>query len=574
MSANLSLRWGHLLFVSILILSCHAQDQAEHKNSREKQDIVVKLKANSFLPVAEQVDLYIGLKASHPDAYNFENEDQLTMYGYGMLWDNRPADALVIFNLIADQFPESSNAYDSIGEAYFNLDKMGLALANYEKSLAMNPDNYNAEDYIERIKYPDKKMPSVSELFTKVFSIDEYKMDLDDLGRKLIKTHPGIFKFTSEEEFLSIIESKKKLIHKKTTYASFRWHCNEIVASVNCSHTGIAGFTVENEMLPDELKFPIQTVLLNDGLFVTHVSNSFVNVRIGDQIVSINGMPIEDLVKEVFRHIPSQGLIETSKRIEFNQWARTLIPYALDFPSSYTIELADRKELITLQSLPGHREPKSNNFIKDCGDALCLDFVNDSTAVHTIASFVFYRWNNFNDFVDFIDGSFIQIAERDIDHLIIDVRRNGGGAPEASIHLLQYIANRPFEYFPDVESVNGGGVRDLYENSFKGQLYFLIDGQGNSTTGHFMAMVKEMELGVIIGEELGSNHYCTAGQTIFKLKNTRLQFYSANNENWVTANSLSPETGILPDYYISQDIDDYLNKKDVVKDFALDLIGE
>lgn len=89
-----------------------------------------------------------------------------------------------------------------------------------------------------------------------------------------------------------------------------------------------------------------------------------------------------------------------------------------------------------------------------------------------------------------------------------------------------------------------------------------------------MSLVKAHNSGTIIGEELGSNQFCTAGQTLFRLKNTKLVISAANNTHISTATMLPDETGILPDFYVTQSIDDYLNKVDAVKNYTLQLIKE
>ncbi len=544
------------------------------KSNLKKQDIVAKLKENGHLPIEKQIALYKKLKETNPNGYNFENEDQLTMYGYGFLWNDQRSEALQVFQLIAEQFPESSNAYDSLGEAYLALGKKEESLRNYQKSLAMNPDNYNAEDFIEKIQYPDKKKETPSELFTKVYSAQSYKEDLDDLSRKLIKTHPGVFKFTSTKEFLKTVEEKKALITDQTTYANFRWYCSEIIANVNCSHTGMGNFNPENAMLPAPLRFPLQTVLIDGLLYVTDPLSNKDLVAEKEEIIRINGIPVEELINDIYKHISSQGLIKTTKRLHFNKWSTGLIAYSLGFPEKYTIAIKGKKEPITLLEAQSHNDPVKNSAIVGCGEPLCLEFIDKETAVLSIYSFNFYRWNIYEKFVEFMDKSFLEIKEKQIKNLVIDVRENGGGAPEASIYLLQHLVNSPFTYFPNREDINGGGIRMPKDNAFKGSQYYLIDGHGNSTTGHFMAMVKDLKLGTIVGEELGSNQFCTAGQTIFKLKNTRLEFYTANNQNRVSVTSLPDETGILPDHEVKQSIDDYVNKKDVVKDYVIDLIGE
>jgi C-terminal processing protease CtpA/Prc len=168
--------------------------------------------------------------------------------------------------------------------------------------------------------------------------------------------------------------------------------------------------------------------------------------------------------------------------------------------------------------------------------------------------------------VTFVDKSFKKLREQSTKNLIIDLRFNGGGSPESSIYLLKHLMNKPFTYFTD-ENIKP------HANPFKGQLYFLIDGNGKSTTGHFMALAKHHKLGTIIGEELGSNQMCTAGQTVCRLTNTKLVFYVANTESRLHAVDLPDEKGILPDYYITQNIDEYLNNVDTLKEFTVDLIN-
>jgi cytochrome c-type biogenesis protein CcmH/NrfG len=50
------------------------------------------------------------------------------------------------------EYPQSSNTYDSLGEAYAKAGKKDLAIQNYEKSLQLNPDNKNAVDRLKKLK--------------------------------------------------------------------------------------------------------------------------------------------------------------------------------------------------------------------------------------------------------------------------------------------------------------------------------------------------------------------------------------------------------------------------------------
>jgi Tfp pilus assembly protein PilF len=64
---------------------------------------------------------------------------------------NDIAGAIRIFELNAREFPESANAYDSLGEAYLKAGKKDLAIASYKKSLMLNEQNENARKVLTEI---------------------------------------------------------------------------------------------------------------------------------------------------------------------------------------------------------------------------------------------------------------------------------------------------------------------------------------------------------------------------------------------------------------------------------------
>jgi tetratricopeptide (TPR) repeat protein len=543
-----------------------------------KLSIVQKLKEIDHLPVEERIALYYKLKKESPEAYDFENETGLTLYGYALMWRNKLTDAIEIFKLIVSEFPNSSNAYDSLGEGYLKNGNEKLSLVNYQKSLELNPENFNAEDQIERIKYPNRIPEKPAEKFIKIFTPEEYKADLDQLGKTLIKVHPNTLKFISREAFWKNVEGKKALITDKTTYGEFVWHCSEIIASIGCSHTDMGGFYFENEMLPLLLRFPLQTRWVNNQLFVIDQLNNTGKVKIKDEILSVNGIAVSKLINDTYKHISSQAFIKTTKKHFFNTWSTAMIPYALGFPETYKIVVRGVKDPIVLNKAETFKDPFKDPSIKHCDTNLCFEVLDDNkTAILNIASFNYYPWDNLSVFKEFIDRNFKEINKKGIKNLIIDVRFNGGGSQQSSIYLLRYLVDKPFTYYSNsqfkgkIEKIDGEEVVAPFENRFRGKLYFMMDGNGKSTTGHFMSLVKVLKLGTIVGEELGSNQFCSAGQTICRLSHTKLEYYVADNTHESTATSLPDEIGILPDHYVTQSIDDYLGKIDPVKEYTIKL---
>jgi CubicO group peptidase (beta-lactamase class C family) len=93
---------------------------------------------------------YHQLKATQPPE-GFD-EFLLNSLGYRLLRANRIEDAIAVFELNVAEYPEASNPYDSLGEAYLAAGDTARAIVNYEKSVELNPDNTNGIAVLERIR--------------------------------------------------------------------------------------------------------------------------------------------------------------------------------------------------------------------------------------------------------------------------------------------------------------------------------------------------------------------------------------------------------------------------------------
>jgi hypothetical protein len=96
---------------------------------------------------------YHNLITSSPAAYNFD-ESELNSLGYTLIRTKRFDQAIGIFQLNVEAYPQSSNAYDSLGEAYMDNGDKPLAIANYQKSLELNPKNHNAVLMLQKLNAP------------------------------------------------------------------------------------------------------------------------------------------------------------------------------------------------------------------------------------------------------------------------------------------------------------------------------------------------------------------------------------------------------------------------------------
>jgi CubicO group peptidase (beta-lactamase class C family) len=77
------------------------------------------------------------------------SEGTVNNMGYWLLGRERLDEAIALFELNVELYPESWNVYDSLGEAQLEKGLREEALANYRRSLELNPENRGARRVLE-----------------------------------------------------------------------------------------------------------------------------------------------------------------------------------------------------------------------------------------------------------------------------------------------------------------------------------------------------------------------------------------------------------------------------------------
>ncbi|HTK82408.1 MAG TPA: serine hydrolase domain-containing protein [Bacteroidota bacterium] len=87
------------------------------------------------------------------DTVHFELvESEMNDLGYQLLRSHRQKDALEIFKLNSAEFPLSSNAFDSEGEAFLSLGDTTNAAMSYSRSVQLDSTNFNGREILRRLK--------------------------------------------------------------------------------------------------------------------------------------------------------------------------------------------------------------------------------------------------------------------------------------------------------------------------------------------------------------------------------------------------------------------------------------
>ena len=78
-------------------------------------------------------------------------EGRLNGLGYRFLREKKLTEAIAYFKLNAEFYPNSFNVYDSLGDAYMANGEKELAIANFKKSLELNPRNTHGTEMLKKL---------------------------------------------------------------------------------------------------------------------------------------------------------------------------------------------------------------------------------------------------------------------------------------------------------------------------------------------------------------------------------------------------------------------------------------
>jgi tetratricopeptide (TPR) repeat protein len=119
----------------------------------------VRVPANRLVPfellaagrIGEAVEAYRRIKRDTPESASVR-EGRLNNIGYMLIADKKYPEAIAILKLNVELYPQSSNAYDSLGEVYMLSGQKQLARENYRKSLELDPNNRNAVEMLKKLE--------------------------------------------------------------------------------------------------------------------------------------------------------------------------------------------------------------------------------------------------------------------------------------------------------------------------------------------------------------------------------------------------------------------------------------
>lgn len=298
----------------------------------------------------------------------------------------------------------------------------------------------------------------------------ELKEDLVTLKKILEANHPSLYWYTSKDSIDYYFQETIAGITDSLNEVEYKNRLSKLIATIRCGHTTVRfskayGKVANRYRFP---QFPLALKAWDDSLVV--LASAYRNDSIfkrGTIVTAINGRSPVQILDTLYQYISTDGYgINHKSQIisgNFPGWYKTIIG---DEDSVYHIRYIDsvgqEKATIIKAYRPVMDTARKSQQVREV-PALSskqlrqLRLLNKrSMVIDTLQSSAFIRLTTFTGgrLKTFFRRSFKTLAKLSIQHLVIDLRENGGGNVSNSIRLTQYLSNKPFKVGDSVVAVS------------------------------------------------------------------------------------------------------------------------
>jgi len=462
------------------------------------------------------------------------------------------------------------------------------------------------------------------------YSPEQLKEDVQVMEETLKKNHPSLYWYSTEDE----IEASFQLAHAKITDSlneiQFRNIVAETIFPIRCGHTSVRFSKKYNQFIAGKRlpTFPFVAKIVDDSTLVVtaNLNRRDSLIRTGTAILSINGLTARQVIDSL---LPLVSIDGNAKNFSYQNISNNFTTYynirfglQKNYSVSYVNARGEVKQTVlplfdpakdTLRrrpvSITPQSQPPSPPEISERQQRLQR---TRSFSIDSSNKFATLRILSFGPSLHkhFLKKSFRQMEKKDIQHLVIDVRNNGGGLIKKSLYLTRLIKSEQFVFTDSIYSVrrklrseakisrrfvynlglfflNRKQHDSMYRFKFfndrlyrplpqryKGHVYLLTGGYSFSATTLFASVVKGQSNVTVVGEETGGGYYGNNGVFIPEmiLPNSKLRvrlplYRIVNNKNYPKDGH-----GVLPDVEVKASAESIRQNRDPKMEKAVQLI--
>ncbi len=433
------------------------------------------------------------------------------------------------------------------------------------------------------------------------------------------RIHPGYTRYadaaTLDAAWQQVIDDAEAAGGLST--GDFYLAVQRVLTLIRCDHTKAElpkSLATRRREQPTYL--PFQWVLVEGRGFVS-VAAEATGLERGDEILSIDGRPLSELVAEVAPYIPVDGYTDWARRGGIST-SREFMGGAVDhfgdllWDNAPTVMLTVANQDGATRAITADRLSFGDWRALDAGtgraanfvDAVTFEPVGDNAGYLRIDTFVNYRRPVDPD--ELYGPIFKRMADERRDTLILDLRNNGGGSNDASSRLVAHLLDKPAQMKTDVrvKTLNLDGLREHLStwdkralnpwrimfrknrdgsysfrgwatsetnrikparHAFSGKLLILTSDENSSGSTNVIAVLAGLGRATLIGEPTGGSAEGTTAGILFTLtmpeSGIRTRIPALRDYNNVP--SFERGLGVTPDIKATMTTADWLAGNDV-----------
>jgi len=433
------------------------------------------------------------------------------------------------------------------------------------------------------------------------FTPEEIREDIAYFRFLLEHVHPREISSFSLGHAQPALTALAETLDQPLTSLAFYQQLAPIGNLLNDEHTMV--FPAEPDLLgiyePGVRLFPFDVEFIDHKLYVARNLSGESSIQPGMEIISINELSAQELRTTMMTYYSGAG--DAQKEFYAKENFREALTLIFGFGDSFDLVIDDRAlDEINSYVVSGRKVSRP------APEAFRYDVISPDTILLTYNAFE----DENDDFTNFLQEMFAMSQRQKIQHLIIDIRGNQGGASAYGDDILVYLIADPFiqmshvevtiseqvkrdfiayvpafirwfpvQYFhPMLKPLWMGESRETAtitfdpvvpgDNSlrFAGDVTLLIGPGTMSSASLFAATMRKYEIATLIGEQAGGSATPYGNIIDAYLPNTGLKVWMPTSV--IYGNSTGP---IVPDHVVTQTVADLSGQRDSVLEFSQEL---
>ncbi|MEN8229739.1 MAG: S41 family peptidase [Bacteroidota bacterium] len=395
---------------------------------------------------------------------------------------------------------------------------------------------------------------------------------------KLKEFHPQMYSYTSENTLNATLNNTFNELNSEQNLETYFRKIAPLIEMIRCSHTGIR-LPGEYQQLAYEYGnyFPLELFFKeNKAYYIANSRISEEGVISGNEVLSINNVPVEEIIGQLLSFIPSEGHCLTTKYCELNQNFQSYY-YLLDHSENFNVEFLgpSTKMNFTFQACKYNmvnpdRSPDEKS--------LPVKFFPDRNKEADMIKISSFAIRDIDGYIQLMDSLFQSLEKSCTPNLVVDLRDNKGGHPIYAAQLLSYLTDKEFTYFRRNQDVEE--FEPLYnpmqpsQFHYGGNIYVFVNGACLSTTGHLISLLKYHTDAMFVGEEPGSTFQCNDFSIQITLPNTGIEANIPRTTFETAVTGFSREQPFSVDYDVDNTVTGVINENDRYMEFLYDLMEQ